>query len=330
MEPITLSIVGVDRYTDLLIEILRNSDRMKLASVCGQEASFSERYKQEYPEIGFYNDPREMLLRDKPDIILLWKDFCGREFIKSVVKAGKWCILRPPLSGGLSFVNEMIAYSAKNNVGLYIWSPWLSIPSYQCANDWCMEKQIRSCYARVQNSLIDMELPAKDELMSAIMYPHILLIQKWMGLPQQVYCQQRYFPGHSPEDRIQFFGLIDCIYQKSSAILTACLNAGPLEEEIIISSQDSQIQANLNQAKLFSCQGKLLDESRLYPRNEARKAAYQSHFERIWQCYMEEQTSTDFELKSHLGIMIILEAAKLSSKTGQPEDLSKIAELNEI
>ena len=62
----------------------------------------------------------------------------------------------------------------------------------------------------------------------------------------------------------------------------------------------------------------------------ARRIAYERNLDAIWQAYQEQQRSTAFDLRRHIGVMAILEAAALSARTGQAEQLAKVAELAEI
>jgi len=326
MEPVKLSIIGVDRYTELLFDILIKSDRLNLISLCAAEADVIEKYSEQFDEIEFYTDPREMLLRTKPDIVLLWRDFCGSEFSQFVLEQNCWLVLRPPIKGDIAHTNNLIKSAEKNNVGLYVWTPWLSYPGIECVSDWITDTPVRFLFTRAQYAFSQMELPAQQELIPA-MYPHIFLVHQWMGIPQQIYCHHRYSPGSSADAAFQFFGLMNLIYPNSSAILTLTINAGPIEEQLIISTQTRQIQIRPQQAKLFDTAGKLLEESQNLSYTESRKIAYSRHFEKLWQSFMEQRRVSEFELKSQLSVLVAIETAKLSARTGQPESLAKIAEL---
>ncbi len=328
MEPVKLSIVGVDRYTELLFDILLKSDRLNLISLCAAEADVIEKYREKFDNIQFYTDPREMLLRAKPNIVLLWRNFCSNEFLQFVLEQKSWLVLRPPIKGDIANANHLIKSAEKNNVGLYVWSPWLSYPGIECVSDWITDTPIHFLSARAQYAFSQMELPAQQELISA-MYPHIFLTHQWMGIPQQIYCHHRYSPGSSPDAAFQFFGLINLIYPNSSAILTLTINTGPVEEQLIISTQTTQIQVRPQQAKLFDTTGNLLEESKKLSYTESRKIAYSKHFEQLWQSFMEQKRTCEFELKSQLSVLVAIEASKLSARTGQPESLAKIAELTQ-
>ncbi len=328
MEPIKLAIVGVDRYTELLFEILLKSDRLKLIALCAAQADIIEKYKEQFEnaEIAFYTDPREMLLRSNPNIVLLWQDFCGPEFSRFVLEQKNWLVLRPPVKGEMAQTNNLIKCAEKNNVGLYVWTPWLFYPGIECIADWIAEESVHFLCARAQYAFAQMELPASQELISAI-YPQIFLTHQWLGIPQQIYCHHRFFPGSSADASFQFFGMINMIYPSSSAMLTLSINTGPIEEHYIISTQAKQIQARPQQAKLFDTAGNLIEESQHISYTQARKAAYAKHFEQLWQSFMEQKRVSDFELKSQISVFIAVETAKLSARTGQPESLAKVAEL---
>jgi hypothetical protein len=107
-------------------------------------------------------------------------------------------------------------------------------------------------------------------------------------------------------------------------------NAGPPEEQILATSNAGQVRAEPTEAHLYDCAGNLVASSHKYELAEARQIAITRHFDRIWQSVIEQQRSTEFELKRHLGVLAILEAAALSAKTGHPEQLAKIIDLNMI
>ena len=99
MEPIRLAIVGLDRFADLLFGCLEKSDRLKLCAVCETRPALLNRYRDKFPDIQFYDDPRAMVLRARPNALLLWRECCENEFLDSVMSQGCWPILRPPISG---------------------------------------------------------------------------------------------------------------------------------------------------------------------------------------------------------------------------------------
>ena len=177
-----------------------------------------------------------------------------------------------------------------------------------------------------------MELPAEDTLLSAGMYPFIFLSQRWLGLPEQVYCRQlqRSTLNGSAESMFQYFGLANLIYPHSLGVVTVGINAGPIEEEILVAGNLNQIRLDPAQAHLFDCSGRHIESSHHYEPEEARRIAYTRIFEQLWQSFIEKRRSNDIELKRHLGVLAILEAAALSSRTGHPEQLVKIVELNNI
>jgi hypothetical protein len=198
--------------------------------------------------------------------------------------------------------------------------------------DWLSGQQIHSFSCRLFNNFTQLELPAEDTLLSASMYPYIFLSQRWLGLPEQVYCRQihRSTLSTSTENMFQYFGLANLIYPNSLGVVTVGINAGPIEEEILVSGNVNQIRLDPTQSRLFDCSGKHIESSHLYELDEARRIAYTRIFEQIWQSFIEKRRSNDIELKRHLGVLAILEAAALSSRTGHPEQVDKIVELNNI
>ncbi len=330
MEPIRLAIVGIDRQTDQLLTCLFKSDRLNLCAISEIQPPLLNKYREKYSDIQFFDDPREMVLRAKPDILLLWRDASGNDFANSIIEKGCWLILRPPIMGGLSAALRTIKLAEKNKVGVFVWTPWLFLPCFESLQDWLTGQQIRSFWCNSINTLTDLELPAEETLLAAAMYPYLFLAQRWMGIPEQVYCRQLFRPAQSKDSFIQFFGLVNLVYPQSLGMVTIGINAGPIEEQILVTSNAGQVRAEPTRAHLFDCAGNLVASSHQYELAEARQIAVSRHFDQIWQTVIEQQRSTEFELKRHLGVLAILEAAALSAKTGHPEQLARILDLNSL
>lgn len=330
MERIPLAIVGIDRHTDSILSCLLKSDRLKLCALCETRPPLLNKAREQYPDVRFYDDPREMTLREKPKILLLWRDCCGNEFPESVIEQGCWLVLRPPIPGGLAAAVRRIKLAEKHNVGLFVWTPWLFLPCYESLQDWLAGQQIRSFACRVLSTWTDLELPAQDTLLASGMYSALFLTHRWLGLPGQVYCRQLFKPAQSADNPIQYFGLANLIYPQSLGVITLGINAGPAEDQIVVTSNAGQVRAEPTGSHFFDCAGNLVASSHVYDAAEARHIAYTRHFEAIWQSLIGQQRSTDFELKRHLGVLAILEAAALSARTGHPEQLAKIVEFNNV
>ena len=130
MGPVKIAIVGIDRYADLVLDCLTRSDRLSLCAICDNRPAVLNPLRNTYEHIEFYDDPREMILRSKPNIVLLWRDRFGDEFLNSVVEENIWLIIRPPIMGGLSTAVRMIKQSDKKNTGVYVWTPCLYLHYY--------------------------------------------------------------------------------------------------------------------------------------------------------------------------------------------------------
>jgi hypothetical protein len=162
------------------------------------------------------------------------------------------------------------------------------------------------------------------------MYSGLFLIHRWLGLPEQVYCRQLSRPAQSKETVLQFFGVANLVYPQALGEITVGINAGPSVEQMLVTGNAGQVRVEPTEAHLFDCAGSLVASSHHYDLSEARQIAITRHFDRIWQSVIEQQRSTEFELKRHLGVLAILEAAALSAKTGHPEQPHRIADLNKI
>jgi len=329
MGPVKIAIVGIDRLTDQLLAGLAKTDRLSLCALCDTHPAVLNRCRNKYPDLQFYDDPREMVIRAKPNLVLIWRNCCESEFISRAIDEGCWLILRPPIAGGLASAVRTIKHAEKNNVGVFVWSPWLFLPCYEGINDWLSGQQIHCLYYRSFSSLPDMELPAEETLLAAGTYPSVFLAQQWMGLPERIYCHQFLRSGQSStsQNTIQYYGLLNMIYQKAMGTVHVGINAGPLEEKIVVTCPVGQVRAEPIEAHLYDCDGKLIASSHRYELLEARLISYMRQFEHVWQLYIEQRRSAQTELKRHLGVLAILESAVISARTGHPEQLAKIVDL---
>ncbi len=332
MEPVKLCIVGIDKYIDTLIELLHKSDRMDVVGICSTKLDLTEEYSARYCDIAFFNDPREMFLAQNPNLLFFWEGGFKRDFIQFAMEKGSFVVLRPPLKGTIKYYLDLIKLAEKYRVGIYVWSPWYLIPAYESVGDWLEEKQIRAIWFRTQRSFTESELRLTEasELISASVYPNMYLLQRWLGLPIYVYCREHYFSADSADQVIQFFSEIFLGYRNASASILASINAGPIEEKVLISTMEYQIHASINDAKLYNSSGKLVEESKHYDTPTAHKISYRRYLDNLWQCFIEKRRITDFHLRNHIGTLLALEAAQVSARTNQPEQVSKVAEVNEV
>ncbi len=331
MEIIKLAILGIDRQTDLLLDCLRKSDRLCLCGVCETQTAILNRYRTEYQDIAFFDDPREMILRQKPHVVLLWQEVSDA-FIDSLLTEGIWLILRPPITGGLSGAIRILKQAEKKNCAVFVWAPWLFIPCYESICDWLEGQQIYSFRASCFESLPTLKQTSIDEPPSMGIYPYIYLAQKWLGLPEQIHCRQFSVvsPSTETEKPVQCYSLTNLIYNKSVGIIAAGANVGLPEDEVIVTGNSHQVRANPTQARLFDCNGNNISSSNLYTREQAAKISCTRLFEQVWQSYIEQRRSNSIELKKHLSVLAIIEAAALSAKTGHPEQLVRIVDFNNI
>jgi hypothetical protein len=331
MEAIKLAILGIDRNTDLLFDCLRKSDRLSLCGLCETQPALLNRYRGEYPDISFFDDPREMILKQKPHAVLLWRE-ASDAFIDSLLSEGIWLILRPPITGGLSSAIRILKQAEKKNCGVFVWTPWLFLPCYEGMCDWLEGQQIHSFHASAFGVQATLTPSSNDDFPVTGIYPYIFLAQKWLGLPEQIHCR-RFFasaPSAEAERPVQYFSLTNLLYNNAIGIITAGCNAGLQEDEVVVTGHSHQVRANPSQAKLFDCNGKAISSSHFYEPEQARQISYTRLFEQIWQSYVEQRRSNTIELRKHLSVLAIIEAAALSARTDHPEQLVRIVEVNNI
>lgn len=330
MEPVRLGIVGVDSYADILIELLVRSDRFQLVAICDRRPEVLRRYDQ--PGCGWelFDDPREMILRSGLHVLVVWRDSDRDAFQTVAIEKGIWLVQRRGSENSLDAAGKLLRLGEKAGVGLLVWSPWLFVPSFESTTEWLTDQQTHSVSVRFAASDRSLDWPERDRPLTALTYPSIFCIQKWLGLPESVFCREQIRATQDADNPIDYHCSLDLAYPHSLASVSASLNSGPDRYDVAIHTAGGMLELRLDQARWFDSRGSLITSSEAYPIDQAHRMSYERALNALWQSYQEHQRSPAFELKRHLGVMAILEAAALSARTGAPEQLSKVAELSEI
>ncbi|NLX07470.1 MAG: hypothetical protein GXY33_20200 [Phycisphaerae bacterium] len=324
-----LGILGADRYTDLLVDVLSRNDRFELAAICDPRAECIARLENRLP-FELYDDPREMIMRSGAQILLVWSGEDHWAAVESALEREIWVCLRTVDQAPSGPAGKLLRQARKQNVGVFVWAPWLFVPSFESIGDYLADQQIGAITSRFSASDETLDWPGLENPLVALTYPSLFLTQGWLGLPERVYCRQMTCPSQESATPIRYHCGLFLAYRQALVQLAGSLNAGPDRWEFVLQGSGGAIEAALPQAHWYDGQGKLLAGSEHYTTDLVRRIGYERMLNALWQAYQERQRSTAFELGRHIGVMAVLEAAALSAKTGDPETPAKVAELNEL
>ncbi len=327
MEASRLGIVGADRQTDLLVELLKENDRFLLAAMSNSQAYQPNDGSRTWD---MFDDPREMILRGDLDMLMVWRGNSYGKFIELALDKGIWPVLRTAADGTTDSAGQLLRHCRKCNVGAFIWTPWTFIPSIETVGEYLTDEHACSIIARFAASDQTIDWPGLDNPLAALTYPSIFMIQRWMGMPDRVFCHETLMPPRGRETPIRYHCAMTLIYRKSTAAISASLNAGPDRCEFTIEGSGGTIEAAIPQTHWYDCKGKLVAGSENYTTDQAKRIGYERNLNALWQAHQERQQNADFELTRHIAVSAVLEAAALSAKTGNPEDPAKITDVEEI
>lgn len=331
MEAIDVAIVGLDRYADLLIELLDGSERFNLAAVCDPRSEMLRKCEQGGVTWQLFDDPREMIMRAKVQVLIVWHGWGVAEtYQEAAADKGTWLVQRITGNSSLGSSGKMLRKADKAGIGIFVWSPWMFVPSFESATEWLEDQQIRAVLARFVASDKNIDWPSLDHPLPALTYPSLFMIQRWLGLPESVFCRELIRSGQESETPIQYHSSVNLIYRHSLASVSASLNSGPDRHQVFIHGSEGTVEVGTDRARWYNTKGRLITSGERYSAERARRIGYERNLAAIWQAYQEQQRSTPFELKRHIGVMGMVEAAALSARTGHPEQLAKIPELSDI
>jgi len=330
MEPLRIAIVGVDRYTDVLVDLIGRDERSLLTAICDRRSDVLRRYEREGSTWELFDDPREMILRTRPQVLIAWLAGAQEQYPQLAVDNGVWVVLRTAAEGPAASAAKLMRQARKSGVGAFIWSPWTFIPSVESASEWLVDQQIRSITVRSAVSDKNLDWPGLDNPLAALVYPTVFLAHRWAGLPEKVFCHQLLRSAQDAQTPVQFHCTLSMIYQSTLVDVSAALNAGPDRYQVCIQGSQGTIEFNINRADWYDTGGKLISSSETYSGHEAHRIGYERNLSAIWQAYRQQQRSTEFELNRHIAVMATLEASALSVRTGHPEQIAKVAELSDV
>lgn len=325
-----IAIVGIDRSTPLLIEQLVRNDRFQWVAISDLRREKLRDYETHPASPALYTDAREMLHRSAVDVLLIWHDTDTPQLTDVAIDRDIWTVIRPAGHVSAEYTVKLLRKAQKRNVGVFAWAPWLLVPSFESAIEWLAGQTVSAASVRFDTSADSLDAPPSDRTLISLTYPSLSLIQSWMGLPTSVYCRELHLPPTSLNSPERYHGAIHLHYPQGLATLTVSLNAGPDRYELAIQSTHGTIETAPPLAQWYDRSGKLLACGENYTSDQARRLGYERFLGAIWQAWQARQRSTPFELRRHLPVRLTLEIAALSSRTGEPEKLTKLPETAEL
>lgn len=330
MEKISLCILGIDNLLDTFLREVFNSEKFSVGGIFSERTDIIDKYSERYPDITFFEDPRQMIL-NVPSCVVFWNYSLKKEIIRLALDMGRFLILRWPIKEQLRSYIDLIKQAEDKKVDVYVWVPWVYLPSYEAVGDWISDQQVRAVSFNVQLSSSFLEAFIRDsaDLLLGSYIP-LCLIQLWLGLPMYVYCREHIYSRGSSNASVQYFSSIVLEYKKQLGCVYTSVDIDRTESIAIISTDSYQIRADLNQASLYDRSGSLIEQSSYYELDQACSAGYRRWLDLLWQCIVGRRRLAGISLQDHIGALLMLEAAEVSSRTNQPELLAKVAELNDI
>lgn len=330
MEPLRTAIVGVDAHTEGVIDLLSGNERFELVDICDGRAEVLRRYEVEGRSWGLFDDPREMILRSEAQLLIAWLGSVQEGYLQLAVDRGMWLVVRGAGEGLLESVGKLVARVRSSVVGAFMWSPWAFVPSFDSATDWLADQQIQSISVRFSAGAETLDWPNLDNPLVALTYPSVSLVHRWLGLPQAVFCRQCFRPAQDEETPLRYHCKVDMTYADTLVDVCGSLNSGPDRCDVSVHSSGGTIELSRRQAKWYDAGGELITSSEEHDVDAVQRIAYDRNLNAIWQAYQERQRTTEFDLTRHIGVIATLEAAALSTRTGHPEQVSKVADLGDI
>jgi len=312
------------------MDVLSRSDRFQVAAISDPRAEVLRRYEGENASWQLFDDPREMILRSDLQMLMVWRGDGHEDSLLLALDKGVWMALRAAGEMSTDFSTKLLRQARKQHVGAFLWMPWTFVPSFQSVTESLGDRQVRLVLARVAASDETLDWPTLAHPLVAVAYPSIVLVQRCMGLPERVFCRETVDPGQDSNRPVCYGCTLSLIYPQAVASVFASLNAGPDRCEFSIQTSDGTVEAGLPQTHWYDCRGTLVAGTENYTTDQARRIGYERNLNALWQAYQERQGATEFDLRRHIGVMAVLEAAALSARTGDPEQLAKVAELSEI
>jgi len=325
-----IAVAGVDRSTSLLIEQLLRNDRFQWVALSDLRLDALRDYESHPASPALYNDAREMLNRTAADVLLIWHDADLPFLIDVAVDRELWTVIRPAGHVSAEHTVNLLRKAQKRNVGLFAWAPWQMVPSFESAIDWLMGQTVTAASVRFDTSAESLDAPPSTRTLISLTYPSLSLIQGWMGLPTSVYCRELHLPPTSLNSPERYHGAIHLHYPQGLATLTVSMNAGPDRYELAIQGTSGTIETAPPLSQWYDRSGKLLACGENYTSDQARSIGYERFLGAIWQAWQARQRSTSFDWRRHLPVRLTLEIAALSSRTGEPEKLTKLPETAEL
>src|SRR2546421_132062 len=117
---ISTALVGSGKAADMHAKALLNIRENKLAAVCGRSIEKARRFAERY-KINAYTDLREMITREKIDLVIICTPHPNhKEAALAALQAGSNVLVEKPLASSIEDCDAMIDMAAKSKKTLII------------------------------------------------------------------------------------------------------------------------------------------------------------------------------------------------------------------
>ena len=333
MKSYRTAIIGLGCIGKELLPLLQQHERFDICAVSEKSRNKCEEIKNDY-EISIYDDSRQLILNEKPEIILLMlPNYLSGEAIQTAANIGCDIFKRPPLSRDISEAQEWISITQKKKCTLALNCIGRINPISLQIKNAIKENKIGKVYFTSINhftqfnGLFDWRAEPKLSGGGVLLegaYEKMDLIKETMGLPNRIFaikgdlCKKNSIPPYLTED-----SCVVTMEYNDNAIANLCCGwmAGTESSSISFYGTEGSIQANDNEFRLFNRENEVIDSLKVVPDTLELTIKQLENFAD----HLENQDLIlDCSASSFLETIAMINTAYLSTVTKSPEEPSKL------
>ena len=327
------AIIGLGIHGESLIQHLRQHEMFDLCAVSDKSRTKCEEICEKY-DIKTYDDSRQLILNEKPEIIILMlPNYLSGEAIQTAAGIGCNIIKRPPLARDISEAQEWIAITQKANCVLAMNCTGRISPITKKIKSAIKDNMIGKVYlASINyftqyNGVFDWrgepKLSGGGVLLEGAC-DKVDLIKETMGLPNRIFaiksdiCKKNSLPPYMTEDSC----VVTMEYNDNATANICCgWMAGTESLNISFYGTDGCIRATENEFRLFNRNNEQI-EFFTSETNEIELTI--SQLENLAGHLENRDLILDCCAKSYIDTIAMINTAYLSTVTKSPEEPTKL------
>ncbi len=337
MEPLSVGLIAGQDDTSALLEALGASDRLQLVGFARLGRNWTDVDQQLEKLAGSgakpekFDDPRELAMRCRPRLLILWGQDVQKQYLDLVIELGSWVCIKPPVADDLEQAKGTYELAKNGKAGIFTYLPWLFLETYRAVEDWLTyssDDPVRTVFARWVGPFMEQN-PEQQTYRFAgadFAYEAFHVVHRWLGLPLELHCL-----ALSSEGRLGVGGAgagctVSLRHPGGQASVQCLWAPRDVDRSMIVQTEKGLlISIAPQEASLYDPAGKLLDSSRMPSFEAGLRQARIRCLEAMWQAIIEHQVHTVFDIKQNLRTLAILQAAGVSARTDQMERLDRVA-----